>query len=140
MEVSITNLMNKDECQQWIEEYFHPEALKCPRCGAGRDDTPLLRSLAKVAHRAGEWAHDDDGDGLRESTIAPLKAYGPMYATSYALQRGTSSGISSSVSFGATSNAYRLNSSRPLVPFHSIIHEPLFLSAASRLRAAAPKE
>ena len=47
MEFPITELMDKDDCEQWIEEHFHPEELKCPRCGAGRDQAHVFRETKK---------------------------------------------------------------------------------------------
>jgi transposase-like protein len=47
MEFPITELMDKDDCEQWIEEHFHPEGLKCPRCGAGRDQAHVFRETKK---------------------------------------------------------------------------------------------
>ena len=47
MEFSITDLMDKDECEQWIEGYFHPDGLTCPRCGAERADAHVFRETKK---------------------------------------------------------------------------------------------
>lgn len=37
MDFPIINLLSHKQSQQWLEEHFHPEGLKCPRCGASRE-------------------------------------------------------------------------------------------------------
>lgn len=34
MESPIQDVLSKEEGEKWIQEYFHPEGLKCSRCGA----------------------------------------------------------------------------------------------------------
>ena len=34
MDFPITNLMDREACLAWIQEYFHPQGLHCPHCGA----------------------------------------------------------------------------------------------------------
>jgi transposase-like protein len=34
MDFPITNLMDREACLNWIQEYFHPDGLQCPHCGA----------------------------------------------------------------------------------------------------------
>jgi len=34
MDFPITNLMDREACLTWIEEFFHPDGLQCPHCGA----------------------------------------------------------------------------------------------------------
>jgi len=35
MEFPITNLLSQEQSEQWLLDYFHPDGLKCHRCGAG---------------------------------------------------------------------------------------------------------
>jgi len=35
MEFAIVDLLSEEESEQWVAEHFHPDGLKCPRCGAG---------------------------------------------------------------------------------------------------------
>jgi hypothetical protein len=37
MDFPITELMDREACAQWLEEYFHPDGLKFPPCQAGID-------------------------------------------------------------------------------------------------------
>jgi len=32
MDFPITELMDREACQEWILEYFHPDGIKCPHC------------------------------------------------------------------------------------------------------------
>jgi transposase-like protein len=34
MEFPITDLLHPEECECWLLEHFHPDGLRCPRCGA----------------------------------------------------------------------------------------------------------
>jgi len=43
MEFPILELMGHDESTAWVEQYFHPNGLKCPRCGAGREQGRVFR-------------------------------------------------------------------------------------------------
>ena len=43
MEFPITDLLNADDCEQWIIEHFHPEGLKCPRCQASVEQAHRFR-------------------------------------------------------------------------------------------------
>ena len=47
MEFPITDLLSKEESEQWIQEYFHPEGLKCPRCQAGVEETHIFRTTKR---------------------------------------------------------------------------------------------
>lgn len=42
----ISELLDEDECLQWLERYLHPDGLKCPRCGSRQ---------RRVAQRNGSW-------------------------------------------------------------------------------------
>ena len=35
--------MHRAACEDWIERYFHPEGMKCPHCGAGREQGRWFR-------------------------------------------------------------------------------------------------
>lgn len=43
----IVELLDEDECLQWLEGHLHPEGLRCPRCGS---------SERRVAQRNGPWS------------------------------------------------------------------------------------
>lgn len=43
MEFPITNLLDKENCAQWIIEHFHPNGLGCPNCKAGVDQAREFR-------------------------------------------------------------------------------------------------
>ena len=47
MEFPITNLLNKAESEQWILAHFHPEGLKCPRCGVGVAAAHVFRTTKR---------------------------------------------------------------------------------------------
>jgi transposase-like protein len=39
----ITELLDEQESQAWVEKYFHPTGLHCPRCGAPREQARDFR-------------------------------------------------------------------------------------------------
>ena len=43
MDFPISELMDREACLGWIEEYFHPEGLTCPHCEASRDEVYRFR-------------------------------------------------------------------------------------------------
>jgi len=43
MDFPITDLMDREACLCWLEEYFHPSGLKCPRCQADLDQAHGFR-------------------------------------------------------------------------------------------------
>lgn len=43
MDFPITDLMDREACLTWIEGHFHPEGVKCPHCGAGREQARRFR-------------------------------------------------------------------------------------------------
>ena len=43
MDFPIVDLMHRAACEDWIERYFHPEGMKCPHCGAGREQGRWFR-------------------------------------------------------------------------------------------------
>ena len=54
MEFPITDLLNKEESEEWVLEHFHPDGLKCPRCRASVGDAYEFRTTKKsqlVVHR-----------------------------------------------------------------------------------------
>jgi transposase-like protein len=38
MEFPIVALLGEEECEQWVEQYFHPGGLRCPQCGGLRSE------------------------------------------------------------------------------------------------------
>ena len=53
MEFPITDLLSSEQSERWLLEHFHPEGLKCPRCGAG-----VERSLPfRVTRKSGLQVH-----------------------------------------------------------------------------------
>jgi transposase-like protein len=47
MEFPITDLLDKEESERWLLEHFHPEGLKCPKCGAGVERSLPFRVTKK---------------------------------------------------------------------------------------------
>ena len=43
MDFPITELMDRQACVQWLEEYFHPTGLKCPHCQTGFEQATWFR-------------------------------------------------------------------------------------------------
>lgn len=43
MEFPITDLLSQGQSEQWLLNYFHPDGLKCPRCGAGSEQSYVHR-------------------------------------------------------------------------------------------------
>lgn len=43
MDFPITELMDREACQNWIRTYFHPEGFKCPHCQAGIEEARWYR-------------------------------------------------------------------------------------------------
>lgn len=43
MDFPITNLMDREACQEWILAYFHPTGFKCPHCQAGFEQARWFR-------------------------------------------------------------------------------------------------
>ncbi len=39
----ITELHDEQENQEWVEKYFHPHGLHCPRCGTAREQAREFR-------------------------------------------------------------------------------------------------
>ncbi len=47
MEFPIIDLLDKERSEQWILEHFHPNGLRCPRCGTSVDDAHYFRTTRK---------------------------------------------------------------------------------------------
>jgi transposase-like protein len=47
MEFPITDLLSQRQSEQWMMDYFHPNGLKCPRCGASLADAYIHRQTKK---------------------------------------------------------------------------------------------
>jgi transposase-like protein len=43
MDFPITDLLDEEQSQHWVEQHFHPEGLHCPRCQASREEAYLFR-------------------------------------------------------------------------------------------------
>ena len=43
MDFPIADLMHRDACVAWIQEYFYPNGLKCPHCQAGFEQAHRFR-------------------------------------------------------------------------------------------------
>jgi hypothetical protein len=47
MEFAIVDLLGAEACEQWLLAHFHPNGLKCPRCGAGVAQAHRFRQTKK---------------------------------------------------------------------------------------------
>ena len=47
MEFPITDLLSAEESEHWIQEYFHPQALKCPWCQSPVEEANRFRVTRK---------------------------------------------------------------------------------------------
>jgi transposase-like protein len=47
MEFPILELMGHDESTAWVENYFHPNGLKCPKCGANKAHGRVFRQTRR---------------------------------------------------------------------------------------------
>ena len=47
MEFPIIDLLSEEECEQWVAKHFHPNGLKCPRCGAGVEEAYHFRKTKR---------------------------------------------------------------------------------------------
>lgn len=47
MEFPITDLLDHKRSVEWIIEYFHPDGLKCPSCGASTDEARAFRTTRR---------------------------------------------------------------------------------------------
>jgi len=47
MEFPIVDLLSEEECEQWVSRHFHPDGLKCPRCGAGVEEAYYFRKTKR---------------------------------------------------------------------------------------------
>ena len=43
----ITDLLSEQQCVEWIIQHFHPQGLRCPRCGATTDQARQFRSTSR---------------------------------------------------------------------------------------------
>ncbi len=43
MEFPIVDLLDDELSERWLLDYFHPQGLKCPRCGEGKESARLFR-------------------------------------------------------------------------------------------------
>jgi len=47
MEFPITDLLSREESEQWLVEHFHPDGLKCPWCQASVERAGIFRVTRK---------------------------------------------------------------------------------------------
>lgn len=47
MEFPITELLDHERSVEWIIEYFHPDGLKCPSCGASTAEARAFRTTRR---------------------------------------------------------------------------------------------
>lgn len=47
MEFPITDLLDDEQSQRWLMKHFHPEGLKCPKCGASVSNSLKFRRTSR---------------------------------------------------------------------------------------------
>jgi transposase-like protein len=47
MEFPITDLLDDEQSERWLMEHLHPQGMKCPKCGAGLENSLKFRRTAK---------------------------------------------------------------------------------------------
>jgi len=47
MDFPIAELLDEEKCLTWLINYFHPQGLQCPQCGAGRQEARHFRRLKR---------------------------------------------------------------------------------------------
>jgi transposase-like protein len=45
----ITDLLDVKQSKKWLLEHFHPEGLRCPKCGSGQARRPFFRHTQKTS-------------------------------------------------------------------------------------------
>jgi len=52
----ITELLSDEASSAWIEKHFHPQGVRCPNCGAGKQQARLFRQRQRgtLAYRCRE--------------------------------------------------------------------------------------
>ena len=43
----IADLLSHEQSVVWLEQHFHPEGLRCPGCGAGREQARAFRATQR---------------------------------------------------------------------------------------------
>ncbi len=86
MDFPITDLMSEKASTEWILEYFHPQGLACPHCGAAWAEASEFRTMRMI--RKGGWKLiiDMQGEGqlyhLADDPVELVNLYDqPEYAT-----------------------------------------------------------
>jgi len=69
MEFPLTDLLNRESCTQWILEHFHPDGLKCPRCGASVEHARHFRTTRRSQLTVYRCRHCDQTDNLYSGTL-----------------------------------------------------------------------
>ncbi len=54
MEFPITELLDEELSTQWLLKHFHPDGLKCPRCGSREEEARTFLSPDTKFCRSGE--------------------------------------------------------------------------------------
>src|SRR3954462_2004549 len=95
---SITDLLDDGRSEMWLLEHFHPEGLRCPKCGSTKRRFFRKTQTSKLSvYRCLECEgiyHPLLRNPLREETLAPL-------AGGSALARGEQGRIEHEVGRGA---------------------------------------
>jgi len=69
MEFPITDLISKEQSEQWILEHFHPEGLKCPLCDASVEEARSFRTTDRSQLTVYGCRHCDQPYNLYTGTV-----------------------------------------------------------------------
>jgi transposase-like protein len=78
MEFPILDLIGHEESTAWVEKHFHPNGLKCPRCGAGEEHRRIFRHtrqsrLTVYRCRCGQTYNLYTGTVLEQHHLTPAQ-------------------------------------------------------------------
>lgn len=80
MEFPIIDLLDKEQSERWLLEYFHPHGLKCPRCEAGVEDATEFRVTKKSRLTVYRCRHCHQTYNLYSQTVFEQRHLTPAQA------------------------------------------------------------